>query len=105
MKRLILASASPRRKEILTQLGISFEVRSAAISEELSGPFQEEYPRILAERKALYVSKQEPDFPVLGFDTLVFFNGEVLGKPRDRAFDGEFETAQGRTGRLVQFIP
>ena len=83
MKRLILASASPRRKEILTQLGISFEVRSAAISEELSGPFQEEYPRILAERKALYVSKQEPDFSVLGFDTLVFFNGEVLGKPRD----------------------
>jgi septum formation protein len=85
MKKLILASASPRRREILTQLGISFDVCTASVSEIIENENPELIPRLLAERKALAVSLVEQDVPVLGFDTLVFSSDGILGKPRDAA--------------------
>ena len=85
MKKLILASASPRRREILTQLGISFDVCTASVSEIIENENPELIPRLLAERKALAVSLVEQDVPVLGFDTLVFSSEGILGKPRDAA--------------------
>ena len=84
---LILASASPRRRELLARAGIAFEVVPAEIDERsLPG----EAPCALAERlareKALAVAARLGPAPrrlVLGSDTVVVLGGEVLGKPRD----------------------
>lgn len=81
MKQVILASGSPRRREILTQIGVPFTVCTADVNESISGGDPETWPRTLAERKALAVSSLHPEIPVLGFDTLVVFNGKALGKP------------------------
>lgn len=82
--RLVLASASPRRREILATLGVAFDVvPSRAAEEEREG----EAPRALAERlareKALEVSRRVGERFVLGADTVVVAGGRVLGKPRD----------------------
>jgi septum formation protein len=82
---LVLASASPRRSELLQAAGISFSVQAADIPEE---PRDGETPKNLAERlareKALTVFRQKPDNTVLGADTIVVLDEEILGKPRDR---------------------
>jgi septum formation protein len=81
---LVLASASPRRQEILRNAGITFAVQSADIDETVR---QGESPRECAERlareKARAVAKQQPGSFVLGADTIVVVDGMVLGKPRD----------------------
>jgi septum formation protein len=81
---LILASASPRRQELLRNAGIPFTVEPADIDET---PRAGESPRDCAERlareKALAVSKGRPQDYVLGADTVVFVEGTILGKPRD----------------------
>jgi septum formation protein len=82
--RLVLASASPRRAEILRSLGIPFRVRPAEIPEEpLPGETAEAVATRLAEAKAASVAAREPGAWVLGADTLVFLDGLILGKPRD----------------------
>jgi septum formation protein len=82
---LVLASQSPRRAEILRQAGIPFTVRAASIDETpLAGEKPEDYVRRLAGMKALAVSG-EPDDVVLGADTTVVVDGEMLGKPADAA--------------------
>lgn len=98
---LILASASPRRSELLNRAGIPFEVRPAEIS-ELGLP--DEVPVALAERlaqaKALEVAHQAGPSPrrfVLGADTVVVADGEALGKPRDA--DHALELLMRLTGR------
>ena len=81
---LILASASPRRQELLRNAGIPFTVQPADVSEF---PLEGESPKNCAERlareKALAVFQQQPDAYVLGADTVVFVDGQILGKPRD----------------------
>jgi septum formation protein len=83
---LVLASASPRRQELLRNAGIEFTVRPANIPEI---PLAEESPRACAERlareKAHAVLLQQPGKLVLGADTIVVVDGEILGKPRDEA--------------------
>jgi septum formation protein len=83
---LILASASPRRQELLRNAGIPFSVFPANIPE---APLKGEGPRDCAERlareKAMAVSRQHPADVVLGADTIVVVDGEILGKPRDEA--------------------
>jgi septum formation protein len=82
---LVLASQSPRRSEILRQAGIRFTVRVAAIDETpLEGETPEEYVVRLAELKALAVPAG-PEETVLGADTTVVIEGEMLGKPADAA--------------------
>ena len=82
---LVLASQSPRRSEILRQAGIPFTVRAAAVDETpLAGEKPEEYVVRLAELKALAVPAA-PDETVLGADTTVVIDGEMLGKPADAA--------------------
>ena len=78
--RLILASASPQRRAILAGLGVEFDVRPADI-EELAAGDPREVALENARRKALAV----PGDLVLGADTDVALDGEVLGKPRDAA--------------------
>jgi septum formation protein len=81
---LVLASASPRRQELLRNAGIAFVVQSAGIDET---PLTGESPRDCAERlareKALAVWKQRPTDVVLGADTIVVIDGTMLGKPTD----------------------
>ena len=84
--RLILASASPRRRELLAQLGVAFEVIVADVTEHED---PETDPRVMvahnAALKADWVSAKHPGTLVLGADTTVFIDGAALNKPRDGA--------------------
>jgi septum formation protein len=85
MKALYLASGSPRRQELLTQLGLSFAKVVPGI-EEKRRPQEaaSQYVSRLAREKAQAgVALTTQDLPVLGADTIVILNGEVLEKPRD----------------------
>jgi septum formation protein len=83
---LVLASASPRRQELLRNAGISFTVCATNIPEQ---PRPGESPRDCAQRlareKARAAFRQQPDQFVLGADTIVVVDAEILGKPRDPA--------------------
>jgi septum formation protein len=82
---LVLASQSPRRAEILRQAGIPFTVRAADIDETpRNGERPEDYVCRLAEQKALAVECR-PGETVLGADTTVVIDGEMLAKPADAA--------------------
>ncbi len=83
---LVLASASPRRQKLLRSAGITFEVQPADIPEDpLPGEAAKECAERLAREKALAVARQRPQDCVLGADTVVVVNGEILGKPCDAA--------------------
>ena len=79
---LILASSSPRRKELLTQVGIPFEISVPEVDEHcaLPGP---DAVRALSRRKAEAAARMNPGRYVLAADTLVCIHGQTLGKPRD----------------------
>jgi len=83
--RLILASQSPRRSELLMQVGLDFEVIPSKVFED---PVQAEPPRDhvlrLAEAKAREVAGKYPDRWVVAADTIVCINGSILGKPKCR---------------------
>lgn len=84
--RLVLASRSPRRAELLTRAGYRFEVSPADIDERrLEGEEPEEMVRRLAREKAAAVAPRHPGSIVLGADTVVVVDGAVLGKPNDDA--------------------
>lgn len=81
--RLILASQSPRRKELLSSLGYEYEVCPADIDETVPKDVESIYvPEILSRNKALYVLGQNPDAVVIGSDTVVICDGQILGKPQ-----------------------
>lgn len=83
---LILASSSPRRQELLRQAGIAFQVHAAHINEDqIAGEDAREYALRLAREKAQAVAARYPRSYVLGADTIVVVDGEVLGKPKDHA--------------------
>lgn len=83
---IVLASASPRRQELLRQVGLTFRIIPSQVNEEITEPMS---PGALVEHlslmKAQAVASQVPDALVLGSDTIVVVDGDVLGKPRDRA--------------------
>lgn len=82
MQNLILASSSPRRKELLENLHLTFEVSSSDVDESFDpGLTPEEIVKELAFRKANAVFKQYPESCVIGSDTVVVKDGNVLGKP------------------------
>jgi septum formation protein len=84
--RLILASASPRRKELLAQLGRPFEVIPAEVTEhEAPDADPRAMVRHNAALKADWVAARHPDATVIGADTTVFIEDTVLNKPRDAA--------------------
>jgi septum formation protein len=81
---LILASASPRRADLLRAAGIAFDVEAAEVDETpRPGEASETYVRRLAVEKACAVAARLPDAAVLGADTAVVVEGQVLGKPAD----------------------
>ncbi|NNC23942.1 septum formation protein Maf [Salinisphaera sp. USBA-960] len=82
--RLLLASGSARRAEILDTLGIEFDIQPADIDESArAGEAPDALCRRLATQKAETVHASAPDATIIGADTLVAFGGEALGKPRD----------------------
>lgn len=82
--RVILASASPRRRELLALVGIEHEVRPANIDESyLQGETAREHAERLARGKAAAINAD--DALVIGSDTIVVLDGDILGKPADRA--------------------
>src|SRR5450432_3982077 len=84
--RLILASASPRRRELLGQLGVAFEVIPAEVIEyEAPDADPREMVRHNAALKADWVAARHPAATVIGADTTVFIDRTVLNKPRDLA--------------------
>jgi septum formation protein len=87
--RLILASASPRRRELLAQAGYAFEVEAADVDESLrQGEAPAVYVVRLAQEKARAVlskHRDETNLMVLGADTTVVLDGKILGKPADAA--------------------
>src|SRR5690348_195874 len=81
---LILASSSPRRLELLRGAGIPFHVHPSHIPEDQNpGEPPMDYVLRLAQEKATAVAQLYPGSPVLGADTIVLVDQEVLGKPRD----------------------
>jgi septum formation protein len=79
---LVLASASPRRQELLRAAGISFVVQPADVDETpLSGESARACAERLAQQKALHVWNERPSDLVLGADTVVVADGTILGKP------------------------
>jgi septum formation protein len=81
---LILASASPRRADLLRAAGFEFEVRSSFIDETVRpGELPEAYVRRVAEAKAQAVLPAAGDRPVVAADTVVLLDGRILGKPVD----------------------
>ncbi len=82
----ILASASPRRRHLLQQVGFAFEVAPSPAEEVMpNGCPPEEIVETLAMEKATVVSEMHPGALTLGADTIVVLDGEVLGKPADAA--------------------
>ncbi len=83
-RRLILASSSPRRAWILRQVGIRFRTVAVEVEENAEeGITPGDYVLTLAERKARSAASKLREGVVLGADTIVFFQGEIMGKPRD----------------------
>ena len=85
-KKIILASTSPRRKELLEMTGLKFQVEAPQADEKiLPEETPKEYVERLALEKALSVAKNHPDDIVIGCDTVVILHGKtILGKPRDK---------------------
>jgi len=99
----ILASASPRRAELLKELNLEFEVLPSNVPEvtdEFLTPF--EICQLNAHRKARAVAKKHPDALVVGADTLVFLDHEIMGKPATKA-EAQYmlEQLQGKTHQVV----
>jgi septum formation protein len=110
MRRLVLASASPRRRELLAQAGYAFEVRPAHVNEDLRpGEDAIAYVVRLAREKALSVlaemSSKGPALQhvvVLGADTTVTVDGHILAKPEDAADAARMlRMLSGRTHRVI----
>jgi septum formation protein len=92
--QLILASASPRRRELLQRAGVAFTVIPSNTLEAVQpGETPQEYALRVASEKAQDVARKHPGNWILGADTIVEIDGQVLGKPRDAA-DGHWMLRQ-----------
>jgi len=84
MKKIVLASASPRRKEILEQVGISFDIIPSTSDEVITKDVPKDIVEELAEQKAyeVFSNLSNPSI-VIGADTIVVLNNSIMGKPKD----------------------
>lgn len=114
MCRIILASGSPRRKELLEQMGLEFEIRPACGEEIVTGTNPEEIVRSLASQKAGEIAEQimmeyyiapkdfeENKIKVIGADTIVVCDNQIFGKPSDEADAADMlKRLQGHTHQV-----
>jgi len=101
----VLASASPRRRELLGTLGVEFDVVPSGLSERLApGQLRDSVAR-LALGKARAVARQRPGAVVLGADTVVVVDGEALGKPADAdEARGMLRRLRGRAHEVITAV-
>lgn len=107
MKKIILGSASPRRRELLEQIGIEFEVKVSSREEIYTATEPEAIVKELALEKASHVSEDireskeaRKKMLVIGADTVVVLDGKILGKPKDEA--DAFQMLSALQGRAHQ---
>ncbi|MFZ0435203.1 MAG: Maf family protein [Chthoniobacterales bacterium] len=101
-RRLVLASASPRRRDLLGGVGFEVIIRPADVEELTGGLSPRDLVLANAEMKALSVAAVTPGDLVLGADTIVVLDGEILGKPRDLAHAAEMLARLG--GRVHEVL-
>ena len=94
---LILASGSPRRREMMQLIGMPFTVRVSEADEDILSCSPEETVMTLAARKAAAVKKDAPGCCVIGADTIVYLDGQIIGKPVDK--DDAFRILSLLSGR------
>lgn len=101
--KIVLASASPRRRELLATAGFEFDIVVAEVDESVPEGISPTQGAVLtARKKALAVAASQPDCCVIGADTVVVVDGDVLGKPHSRAQAIEMLTRlSGRTHTVV----
>ena len=91
MRKIVLASASPRRRELLSQVGITFEVKPASGEERITSTEPSKVVEELSFQKAMFTAhaleKEQADdladILIIGADTIVSYEGKILGKPSD----------------------
>jgi MAF protein len=102
---LILASASPRRRELLARLGLPFEVVEPQVDERGLGGRPERLARRLAAAKSRAVAASRSQATVLAADTVVAYRGDILGKPQDAAeAEAMLRRLRGRSHRVVTAV-
>lgn len=85
MKKIILASGSPRRKQLLEQIGLDFEVAVSNVDEAFNPDLKpNQQPGYLSKKKAQAVAAKFPSSIIIAADTLVVVGNEVMGKPKDK---------------------
>lgn len=103
MKTIILASASPRRKELLKRIGLKFKVDPSNYEENISSELEpHELAKSLSLEKAKLVAKKHMNALVIAADTFIVFEGKILGKPRTETEAKEMlETISGRQHSVI----
>lgn len=104
MKHLILASGSPRRRELMSQVGLDFTVVTSDADENIKEMEPEDYVRELSSAKAQSVLEQyadkEDSVIVIGADTIVYHKGEILTKPKNE--EDAFRILKSLEGQIHQ---
>lgn len=108
MEKIILASSSPRRRELMAQAGFAFEVLVSEADETIEAETPGEMVEVLSERKAAAVAEEikkqgfaEESVLLVGADTMVAIDGKKLGKPKDKKGAEEMlEELSGRTHQV-----
>lgn len=100
--RIILASKSPRRKELLSLIYDDFEIIVSDVDETTEEIDKEKVPLILSERKADKIHETEKDALIIAADTIVLLDNRIFGKPEDR--DAAFSMIKSLSGRTHKVI-
>ncbi len=101
-RRIVLASSSPRRRDLLQAAGFEIIIRPADVEELKGGLAPRDLVVANAEKKALHVAAERRGELILGADTVVVLDGEILGKPRDR--DHASEMLGRLSGRVHEVL-
>lgn len=106
MTKLILASTSPARKKLMLEAGLDFEITSPGLDEdalvfEMNPSTPKDLTQLLATAKARAVIKDHPESLVIGCDSALWFDGEILGKPLESAVAiARWKRMRGQSGEL-----
>ncbi|OGO02891.1 MAG: septum formation protein Maf [Chloroflexi bacterium RBG_13_52_14] len=103
MKRIILASASPRRKELLEKIGLKFEVEPSNYAEDMYSKLSpDELARAISLEKAKVVASKHKNAIVIAADTFIVFRGKIMGKPSTEAEAREMlTTLKGKSHSVI----
>lgn len=103
MKKIILASKSPRRKELLESIGVDFEIIPSNFEENIEGKsFSKKLIEELAHQKAKEVSERIDEGLIIGADTVVILGRKILGKPKNKQDAKQMlESLSGRTHKVI----